>query len=220
MSITTKRPSIKETVGAQYYCFNKPDEGKEFDITKYEEEVTRTETVKKVTVTENSESTIVKASGKDYTTVNQASSTDIDTEVIAVVPDDLARMRAENVNEGGLIQSGSNSTRPYFAYGKTVKKVGGGAKYEWYPKCQLVENSDEAETKEENFAEQNDTLKIKAYPYDESGNIKNYVDTDSKEFPKGLTEEAFFAKPIVTKEDLVEAVAASKEIPEQNIEEA
>ncbi len=206
-TITTKKPQIKESVGAQYYAFNKPAAGIDFDLTSYEENVVKTETVKKIGVTENMESTPVKASGKDYTTVAQTSSYDFAVEQVAVDPDDLAKMRGEDVDEGGLIQSGTSSIRPYFAYGKVVQKVGGGFKYEWYPKCQLIENTDDIETKEDTFKEQNDTLTIRAYPFDESGkHIRNYIDSGASNFPTGITEEAFFAAPIITKEDLKKIV--------------
>ena len=147
----TKKPMVKETVGAQYYAFNQPTEDGEFqaDSSKYD--------VKNIGVTENMESTPIRASGKDYTTVNKTSSVDLAVETASVVPDDLAKMRNEVADLDGLITSGSSSQRPYFAYGKVVKKVGGGFRYEWYPKCQLVENTDDISTSEENFSEQNDT---------------------------------------------------------------
>lgn len=207
-TITTKRPMIKQTVGAQYYAFNNPGQGVEYDSSTYEENVTKTETVKQIGVTENMESTPVKASGKDYTTVNQTASVDLAVESVAVVPDDLARMRGENIDNGGLITSGSSNKRPYFAYGKVVKKNGGGVRYEWFPKCQLVENTDDIATQEESFSEQNDTLTIRAYPFDDAGNIRTYVDSESAYFPEGLTEEAFFAKPIINKGDLAAATPA------------
>lgn len=205
-----KKPMVKETVGAQYYAFNQPTESGEFqpDSSKYDE-VVKTETVKNIGVTENMESTPIKASGKDYVTVNQTSSVDLAVESAAVVPDDLAKMRSEVVDEGGLITSGSSSQRPYFAYGKVVKKIGGGFRYEWYPKCQLVENTDDIATKEESFSEQNDTQTIRAYPFDNNETIKVYVDSEASNFPEGLTEEKFFAKPILTKQDLANAISSS-----------
>ena len=106
------------------------------------------------------------------------------------------------------ISSGRTATRPYFGYGKVVKKVGGGVRYDWYPKCQLVENTDDISTKEESFNEQNDTVTIRAYSFNEYGDVKNYVDSESKNFPVGLTEEKFFNKPIITKTDLANAVSA------------
>lgn len=206
----TKKPMVKETVGAQYYAFNQPTEDGEFqaDSSKYDE-VIKTENVKNIGVTENMESTPIRASGKDYTTVNKTSSVDLTVETASVVPDDLAKMRNEVADQDGLITSGSSSQRPYFAYGKVVKKVGGGFRYEWYPKCQLVENTDDISTSEENFSEQNDTSTIRAYPFDNDGNIKNYVDSEASNFPSGLTEEKFFAKPILTKQDLADALSSS-----------
>ncbi len=198
-----KRPMIKESVGAQYYAFNTPSEKGEFDPTKYEETI-KTETVKSIGTTENAESATVKASGKDYETVSQSSNVELAVEVVAFDPDDLAKMRGDTTRESGLMSSGRNAKRPFFAYGKVVKKVGGGVRYDWYPKCQLVENTDDIATKEDSFSEQNDTVTIRCYAFNDEGDIKNYVDSESSNFPKALTEEKFFTKPIVTEEDLTE----------------
>ena len=58
-----------------------------------------------------------------------------------------------------------------FAYGKVVKLRKGGYRYDWYPKCKLSENSDDISTSEEKANEQTDTIKIKAYPFNEDGDI-------------------------------------------------
>lgn len=202
----TKRPMIKESVGSQYYAFNTPTESGVFNPSTYGETI-KTDTVKSIGTTENSESTVVKASGKDYQTVSQSSSVDLAVEVVAFDPDDLAKMRGEIVDESGLISSGRNTQRPYFAYGKVVNKVGGGHRYDWYPKCQLVENTDDITTKEDTFSEQNDTVTIRCYAFNDAGDIKNYVDSEASNFPEGLTEEKFFNKPIVTVADLANALA-------------
>ena len=65
MPINTKKPAMKQTVGAQYMCFADATEGKEYDGT-YEADVEKTEVVKSVKVTENSETSDVYASGKIY----------------------------------------------------------------------------------------------------------------------------------------------------------
>lgn len=201
MPTKTKRPMMKETVGAQYYAFNTLDEDGNVDLSTYEDTI-KTETVKKIGTTENGETTPVRASGKDYASFHQLSSTDLAVEVIAFPQDDLARMRGETVATNGLISSGGTKERPYFAYGKVVKLVGGGVRYDWYPKCQLIENTDDIETSEESFSEQNDTVTIRCYAFNEKGENKNYVDSSMPTFPKGLTEEKFFEKPIVTSSDL------------------
>ena len=209
-SIKTKKPKMKETVGSMYYNFNKPATGYTFYASSYKNEIVKTDIVKNISVTENLETQTVRASGKDYETVNQTSSEDIEVEAVAFDPDDLAKMRGETVNTNGLMQSGSENKRPFFAFGKVVKKIGGGFQYVWYPKCQLVENSDDIATSEDSFSEQNDKIKIRAYQFDETKKlIKNYVDSDSTNFPDGLTEEKFFSKVIVTKEDL-DSIVTSK----------
>ncbi len=208
MAITTKKPMIKETVGGMYYCFNTKEEKTDYDAENYEEDVTKCNNVKNIGTTENSEATAVRASGADYETINQSSSIDMAVETVAFDPEDLAKMRGDDTSdEGGLMLSGAPSRRPFFAFGKVVKKVGGGVQYAWYPKCQLVENTDDIATSEDTFSEQNDTVTIRAYDFDGTGQKKAYVDSETANFPKGLTEEKFFAKPILKKEDLAAAVA-------------
>ena len=109
-------------------------------------------------------------------------------------------------DNGGLILSGAPARRPFFAFGKVVKKVGGGVQYAWYPKCQLVENTDDIATSEESFSEQNDTITIRAYAFNDSHQKKTYVDSETENYPEGLTEEKFFTTPILTAEDLANAI--------------
>lgn len=202
----TNKPMLKETVGSLYTAFNTPTEEGEFDPKTYEE-TSKSDVVKNIGTTENSEATTVRASGSDYEVVNQTSSIDMAVEVVAFDPSELARMRGDDTSdEGGLILSGAPARRPFFAFGKVVKKVGGGVQYAWYPKCQLVENTDDIATSEESFSEQNDTITIRAFAFDKNNQKKVYVDSETANFPKGLTEEKFFAKPILTKEDLVAAI--------------
>ena len=204
MSIATKKPARKETVGAQYVCFNKMDENNDFTNT-FEEGVEKTEVVKSVKITENSEPTTTYASGKVYDSDTETSTVDIETEVIAFPDDTLAKMRGDNVNDGGLILSGGNRVRPYFAYGKVVLLRGGKVRYDWYPKCKLSENSDDTSTKEDKASEQTDTIKITAYPFNSDGDIVAKVSSDVN-FPEGLTEEKFFGQVIMTQADLTKVV--------------
>lgn len=212
-----KKPMIKQTVGDMYYAFNKMTEDEEFNPKEYEE-TNECANIKDISTTENAESSTIRASGQDYETVNQSSSIDMAVQVVAFPVADLARARGEDTSDtGGLILSGAPAKRPYFAYGKVVKKVGGGVRYEWFPKCQLVENTDDIATSEESFSEQNDTVTIRAYSFDEKGNKKVYVDSETENFPNGLTEEKFFTKPILTKEDLVAAIKGTTENEETEV---
>lgn len=203
MAIKTKRPPMKETVGAQYICFAKETETGEFEGT-YETDVEKTEVVKTVKVTVNADTGDSYASGKVYDSYTPTKSIDIETEVIAFPEDTLEKMKGDSVDVGGLILSGSNSQRPFFAYGKVVKLRHGGYRYEWYPKCKLTENSDDISTSEDKTSEQTDTIKIKAYPFDDAGNIVAKITESSA--PEGMTEDKFFTKPILTKEDLAAAL--------------
>ena len=201
MAITTKRPPRKETVGAQYICFNTMGENGEW-TENFDAEVEKTTTVKSVKVTENSESADVYASGEVYDTDNTSGATNIEVEVVAVEPDTLARMRGDKVGTNGSIIKGGNGTRPFFAYGKVVKLKGGKVRYEWYPKCKLAENTDEAQTREDKSSEQNDTITINAYAFEADGGKCFCVDTSSKKSPAGLSEDKFFTKPLLKDADL------------------
>ena len=204
--MVTKKPKMKQTVGAQYYAFNTPDTNGNFSST-YEDTI-KTETVKSIGTTENGDNTTVKASGKDYATVNSTQNVEMEVENVAFDPDDLARMRGETIDNSGLVTSGHGGLRPFFAYGKVVKKFNDGFRYEWFPKCQLVENTDDINTEEDSFSEQNDTVTVRAYPFNEAGDVKTYVDSDMTKFPENLTEDKFFDKPILTPADLTAATTA------------
>lgn len=208
MGITSRKPPMKETVGAQYVCFNTVAEDSSWTGV-YEEEVEQTKVVKSVKVTENSEVTDVYASGEVYDSDSTISKTDIEVQVIAFPADTLARMRGETVDEGGLHLTGGRSERPFFGYGKVVKMRNGKERWEWFPKCKLAENSDEIATREDKFSEQPDTITISAYGFNDNGDSRVYVDSSASNFPKGLKEAMFFAKPILTKEDLAAAIKAT-----------
>ena len=203
-----KKPIIKETVVSLYKAFNTPTESGDFSET-YEETI-KSDVVKNIGTTENAENTTVRASGTDYETVNQTSSIDMAVEVVAFDPATLARMRGDDTSdEGGLMLSGAPARRPFFAFGKVVKKVGGGVQYAWYPKCQLVENTDDIATSEDSFAEQNDTITIRAYAFNDADQKRTYVDSETENYPAGLTEEKFFTKPILKAADLVAAISGN-----------
>ena len=133
-------------------------------------------------------------------------------QVVAFDPGDLARMRGDVIGVAGLNRSGRTARRPFFAFGKVVKKINGKFEYAWYPKCQLVENTDNIATKEENFSEQNDTVTIRAYSYNDDGDKKTYVNNEMSNFPEGLTESNFFAAPILDDADLAAAIT-----PDDNV---
>jgi len=191
MPITNKKPARKQSVGALYYDFATDIEAKTYAATPVKSEV-----VKTISTTENEESEPVYASGKVYDTPTLRSSDEIEVEVVAFDPDDVAKMKGETIDVSGLVLSGGAKTKPYFAFGKVVQKTGGHFRYQWFPKCQLTNKSDEASTSEASPSEQNDTLTITALPFDTAGNTNVYVDSEMTAFPDGLTEDLFFAQVV------------------------
>ena len=112
-----------------------------------------------------------------------------------------AEMRGDTVDTTtGLIQKGTGQ-RPYFAYGRVVEYVGGGFRWAWYPKCKLVENSDNGDTSEESYSEQTDDLTIRAYEFNAAKTIATSIDSNIR-IPDGLTEAKFFAQPVLSPSDI------------------
>lgn len=209
-NITEKKPPIKQTVGAMYLCFATMEMDANEEIINvyggtYEDTVNKLKTVKSVTVTENSDSNDVYASGEIYDSNDEVRTEDIQVETIAFPDEILAKMKGETVTTSKLVFSGGNGIKPYFAFGKVVKFKGDKYRYEWYPKCRLTDNTNQANTKEESFSEQTDTINIKAYPFDDNGNIVARISSEIG-LPEGFTEEKFFNKPILTESDLTTAM--------------
>lgn len=198
MAITTKKPSYKQTVGAQYVCFDKMDENKDW-AGDFEADVIRTDTVKNIDVNDNSSSTTIYASGNPYGQEDDIASKDITVEVIAFSDQTIARMKGDTVTNSGAIISKRNGVRPFFAYGKVVKLSHGKRRYEWFGKCQLVSNTDKTSTSTESFSEQTDTITIRAYPLnDGTYGVSTSADV---ELPATVTEDTFFAAPLITEDD-------------------
>ena len=70
----------------------------------------------------------------------------------------------------------------------------------------LTADTDDTNTKEESFSEQNDTVTIRAYPFNDKGQIAVEFDTAVKT-ATGLTEEKFFNQVITSDEDLKKVIA-------------
>lgn len=203
-----KRPEIQISVGSFFYAKNMPEEGVLFDPKKYGP-IISSPIIKKVGIKESSENTPIKASGIDYMTVSQKDSEELSVEVIAFAPDDLADYRGDSISEKGLIKDDTTPNRPFFACGFPIEKTNGHVDLTWYPKCQLLENSGDVETKEDKFKEQNKTLTIKAYAFDEKS-IKVHCDSELSSFPTGLTIDKFFSKVITDDEDLTSVLSTSE----------
>ena len=125
--------------------------------------------------------------------------------VVALNMMDEVHRRGDTIDSSGLILSGGSTDRPFFAYGKVVKLRRDNYRFEWFPKCKLVENSDDIKTSEGTFSEQNDTLTIKALAFNDAGDVRTKIETEFT-LPNGLTEEKFFSKPILNPADLASVV--------------
>ena len=137
MAIKTKRPPMKETVGAQYLCFNTMDTDGRWTST-FAEEVEKTEVVKSV-----------KSHGKWR---NQLIHTRQE-QCMTVILQQLQQISRWKLLHFRLIHLQNyvvtmlilmvlffqveTDHDHIFAYGKVVKLRKGGYRYDWYPKCKL-----------------------------------------------------------------------------------
>ena len=196
MAITKKTPAVKLTVGSQYICMNTMDSDNNWTET-FASDVTELPTVVNVEVTDNSDSYEVYASGAVYDADTPITSQDISEENVAFPAILLAGLRGEEVDSTGVTQGGGFGVRPFFAYGMAIKRKDGSWEYRWYPKCKLTDNSDSTETSEATHKDQNETITIRAYGYDDDGHT--YVRAITSESGMAnMTAAAFFAAPLLT----------------------
>ena len=203
--IVAQHPAMKLTVGAQYIVFDtQAADGtwsNTFDTTVY-----KLPTVTDVEVKDQNDSYESYASGDVYDSDTQTSYKEISETNLAFPEELLAKMNGDTVSDGVIIENGMNA-RPYFAYGMVVKKKDGTLDLRWYPKCKKTDNSDKTSTSEDKHKDQTDSVTIRAYGYDSDLNKTVRVLTSSATY-KSLTEEKFFAKPLLTGAD-VKALVAS-----------
>lgn len=193
MAINEKKPSTKYTVGAQYICFNSDPDGAAGN---YDTDVIKLPTVVDIDVADNSNSYESYASGAVYESDTMVSYKEISVTQLAFDEATIAKMKGD-ANDGGIILSGGIKTRPYFAYGVPIIKKDRTMDMRWYPKCKLVENSDATATSTDSHSDQTDSLTIRAYGFDDTQNQEVKVltaETDNA----GITEEKFFAAPVLT----------------------
>ena len=197
MAITKKKPPVKVTAGAQYICFNTMNADNEW-TEDFETTVLQLPTVVDVAVTDNTDAYDAYASGQIYDTDTVATSKSIAVTNIAFGDALLAKMRGDDVDGGIVLGGGRKAIRPYFAYGIVVVRKDGSLDLRWYPKCKLTENSDSAATSTDAHQDQNDTITIKAFSFDDDEHQEVRVLTGEEGY-SGITEAAFFAAPILTK---------------------
>lgn len=196
--IKSMKPAYKVSVGSIYVCF-----ATDIDKGTYEPTVYKFDVVKKIGVSENGSSTPIYSSGKKYDNVNSTAGTQLSIDNIAFPDEIIARMRGDSVgSEYGGVLSGASNERPYFMCGYTELKSWSVKKFRQFPKCQLTENTNDIETKEDAYKEQNDTLTIASSAFDDAGNDSYSIQTDNEKYPEKLTEELFFSKVIKSDADI------------------
>lgn len=196
MTIASKKPPIKLTVGAQYICFNTMTTDGEWQSGQYASDVTKLPTVVSAEISDVADTYDAYASGAIYDTDTDVIAKQIAVENIAFSNLLIAQMRGDTI-DGGVIVSGGKRVRPYFAYG-LVKLFKDGSKHLcWYPKCKLIENDDTNATSNESHTDQNKSVTIKAFTINDNGDTDVSIDTSVTEYAD-VTEAEFFATPIET----------------------
>lgn len=199
MAISEKKPAYKVTAGAQYICFAATTAVNGWDGT-FEEDVIKLPTVVNIKRSNSIADQTIYASGSVYDRNTNINSIGIEEENVAF-PDELIAKMSGDTYQNGIIVSGGKRKRPFFAYGYAETKSDGSKVFHWFPKCKLTENSDDIATSTENSTEQNDTLNIVAFPYNDSADIEVKMST-ADEKNKGITEEKFFAAPAKSAADV------------------
>lgn len=195
MAITEKKPSTKYTVGAQYICFNT---NKDWAATDFDADVVKLPTVVDIDVADNSDSYESYASGAVYESDTIVTYKEISVTQLAFDEATIAKMKGDTI-DSGIIMSGGVKTRPYFAYGVPIIKKDRTMDMRWFPKCKLVDSSDKTATSTDAHSDQTDSLTIRAYGFDATQNQEVKVLT-AEEANAGITEDKFFAAPIMTVE--------------------
>lgn len=206
MAITKKHPSTKLTVGSQYICMNTMTSDYQWTST-FESDVTELPTIVSVEISDNTDAYDQYASGAIYDSDAPVTSQEISETNVAFPATLLAELRGEEV-DSGVVLGGGYGIRPYFAYGCVIVNRDGSKEFRWYPKCKLTENSDSTETSEDSHKDQNDTVTIKAYGFDEDGHTYIKALTGEEDM-EDMTAAAFFAAPLLTIAEVKAAVPAS-----------
>lgn len=196
MAITKKTPPVKLTVGSQYICMNTMDTDGNW-TEDFAADVTELPTVVSVEVTDNADAYESYASGAVYDADTPITTQEISEENIAFPTILLANMRGEDIDEAGVTMGGGFGSRPYFAYGMAINRKDGSWEYRWYPKCKLIENTDTNETSEASHKDQNESVTIKAYGFNDKGNTYVRAITSEAGMSK-MTAAAFFAAPLLS----------------------
>lgn len=196
MAITKKTPPVKLTVGSQYICMNNMDTDGNW-TEDFAADVTELPTVVSVEVTDNADAYETYASGAVYDADTPITTQEISEENVAFPTILLANMRGEDIDEAGVTMGGGFGSRPYFAYGMAINRKDGSWEYRWYPKCKLIENTDTTETSEDSHKDQNESVTIRAYGFNEKGNTYVRAITSEAGMSK-MTAAAFFAAPLLS----------------------
>lgn len=196
MAITKKTPPVKLTVGSQYICMNNMDTDGNW-TEDFATDVTELPTVVSVEVTDNADAYESYASGAVYDADTPITTQEISEENIAFPTILLANMRGEDIDEAGVTMGGGFGSRPYFAYGMAINRKDGSWEYRWYPKCKLIENTDTNETSEASHKDQNESVTIRAYGFNDKGNTYVRAITSEAGMSK-MTAAAFFAAPLLS----------------------
>ena len=163
----------------------------------FETDVIKLPTVVSATVTDNTDAYDAYASGQIYDTDTAVTSKTIAVSNLAFAEALLAKMRGDEVDGGVVLGGGRKAIRPYFAYGIVVNKKDGSQDLRWYPKCKLTENDDVSNTSTDAHQDQNYSVTIKAFSFDEDEHVEVRALT-AEEGYESITEDAFFAAPLLT----------------------
>ena len=199
MAIAILHPEYEITVGNAYFADTATEEAgvKTFDTPK------GVESIKSVGLTRQKAETTVYASGITYAYTSKKTGSQIAVSALAL-PGDMVRKylgQAVSTNKGFSFE-GTDDKLPEFAFGYSTEYTDGKKVFKWFPRCKLIDFNPTSATATDSTPEPDKSYTILALPYSKLIEVEyDQHQVDPTKVP--LTEDAFFAAVIASKEDAI-----------------
>jgi len=207
--ITAVRPTYEVSVGAGFFCIIEKREG---NTITYQEEVTRVDTIRSLSITPTVNEGQIWASGALFDHITQTTGAEIGTDVIAL-PSKLLNEILGEEEVDAFTFSRTNDIEKEFAFGYWGENSDGSLVFYWHPVCKLSPSEETKETRDENTPDPEKSYTIMVIPHGDAEvggvwRVKYDQQIAKEDNLYSLGIEDFFSKPLYTKEQVEELVAS------------